>query len=215
MARHLMLPAKTAGDSVYLASIEYIISCLTDNPYFPEPWASPTPALADWKAAVQVYRDAYLAALNHDTISINARNIARDNVHTMMQKIARYLELVADDDVTKLISTGFELRPLPGHAAPVGLLPAPNDFRVKHGVLSGTLDVHIARQAGARLYEVQLNTSNDPVDETAWLQAALSFTSQHITLEGLTPGQAVWVRVRGVNASGNGVWTQPIRIIVV
>ena len=215
MRNKLLLPPRSMGDGAYIPYVGHIIACLTDNPYFPLPWIPQVPSLVEIIAAYEAYQDAYHAALNRDLIKIDQRNTARETLNTMLVKLVPYLEMVADDDVIKLKSTGFGLRAEPTHTTQTDPLPAPSDFRVKHGAVSGTLDLHIAKLAGAGNYEVQISLAIDPSDESCWVHNMSSLSSQHITVRGLTPGQAVWVRVRGIGSNGNGLWTAPLRIIVV
>lgn len=215
MMNKLLMPPRGIGDAAYIPYVGHIITCLTDNPYFPLPWAPQVPSLVQIIAAYEGYQDDYHAALNRDLIKIEQRNASRETLTAMLIKLVPYLEMVAENDVIKLKSTGFGLRAEPTHTTLSAPLPAPSDFRVKHGAMSGTLDLHIARLAGAGNYEVQISLSIDPADEAGWQHNMISLTSQHITVQGLTPGQAVWVRVRGIGSNGNGVWTAPIRIIVV
>ncbi len=41
-----------------------------------------------------------------------------------------------------------------------------------------------------------------------------SATGTHILLEGLTPAQTYWFRVRAIGSGGKGVWTDPVSVIV-
>ena len=72
----------------------------------------------------------------------------------------------------------------------------------------------VARVAGARLYEVQIAQGVPSVEEN-WKPATPSATGSHILLEGLTPAQAYWFRVRAMGSGGPGLWTDPISLIVV
>ena len=84
------------------------------------------------------------------------------------------------------------------HGGNADTLPAPDAFRVAHG-------------AGS--YQVQI-TESDPAIDGNWRHAMSSLTAAHILLEGLIPGQAYWVRVRGIGSAGAGVWTEPVNLIV-
>jgi len=121
---------------------------------------------------------------------------------------------MAQGDVTALTTTGFELRHDIVRTNSNELLPAPTDFRVTHGQLSGSLDVHVARLSGAGSYEVHIAQDN-PNLESNWRHAISSVNSLHIIVTGLTPGKNYWVRIRGIDSNGGGVWSDPISIIVV
>lgn len=156
------------------------------------------------------------AVLSRDLRKIDERDASRDKLNAMLKRLALYVELVADEDQAILKSSGVPMRQSTEgvRGSVTELLPAPSDLRLKHGTQSGTVDVHVARLAGAGSYEVQISTAVDPHDATGWVHGTVSPNSQHILLEGLTPLQHVWVRVRGINAAGNGQWTEPMRITV-
>jgi len=39
-------------------------------------------------------------------------------------------------------------------------------------------------------------------------------TGTHILLEGLTPAQIDWFRIRAIGSGDDGVWTDPVSVIV-
>ena len=75
----------------------------------------------------------------------------------------------------------------------------------------GALDAQNDPIAGAKTYEMQVKT----VDPLAgpWT-TKVQPTASRWTLEGLTSGQRVWVRVRGVGSNGPGPWSDPATKIV-
>ena len=95
-----------------------------------------------------------------------------------------------------------------------GTLPATDKFWAELGPNSGKGVLHVARVAGARLYEVQTAQGDSSVEEN-WKAATTSTTGSHILLEGLTPAQTYWFRVRAIGSGGPGLWTDPISLIVV
>lgn len=192
-----------------------IVRSLPGNVHFPEPWHANVPTLAQITAGFGKYETAsHAATLTRDPAKIAERNTARAELTEMFRSLAPYLELEANGNREALASTGYELRGEVPHTAPAGLLPAPSDFRVKHGLRSGTLDLHVARRDGATGYEAE-TTTGDPTVEANWIHALTSASGMHMLAENLTPGQPVWVRVRAFNSAGYGAWTEPVRIIVV
>jgi hypothetical protein len=95
-----------------------------------------------------------------------------------------------------------------------GILPAPSNFRVSHGQKSGTLNAQATRLPGAGSYEVQI-LQGDPSIEANWKYFTSSVSSAHILLEGLIPAQTYWIRLRAIGSPGAGLWTDPIRVIVI
>jgi len=61
--------------------------------------------------------------------------------------------------------------------------------------------------------ETQKNIG-DPGVETGWVLASITSGCNRILLEGLTPLQRVWVRLRGINGDGPGLWTDPAGEVV-
>ena len=195
----------------FLAKAGTIVTALTANTHYPEPWIAQAPTLAQLTAAYTAYLDSYHASLSHDSLKIALRNSARQALAELFKRLVPYLELVAQGDTHVLATTGYDLRKDVVRGGGGYTLPASEDFRVAHGAKSGTLDVHIAKLPGAGSYEVQ-TAQGDPAIEDNWQHALSSLTSAHILLEGLTPAQAYWVR--GISSAGAGVWTEPVSLIV-
>jgi hypothetical protein len=94
-----------------------------------------------------------------------------------LQRVAAYIELLANGDMGLLQSTGFELRRESGRprgavgpgAACIG---PPEDFRVGQGPRSGSVKVDATRQRGTIAYEIQ-TTRGDPAVDEGWKQAMI------------------------------------------
>jgi len=200
--------------SDFLTMSGSIVNGMTNNSHFKEPWAGQGLTLEQLTAAYTAFEEAYHASLTRDTVKIAQRNATRQTLTEILKRLALSLELMAQGDVTALTTTGFELRHDIVRTNSNELLPAPTDFRVTHGQLSGSLDVHVARLSGAGSYEVHIAQDN-PNLESNWRHAISSVNSLHIIVTGLTPGKNYWVRIRGIDSNGGGVWSDPISIIVV
>jgi hypothetical protein len=214
MRPKLIITFQRYTDADFLAKAGFILASLAGNAHFPEPWPPQAPALGDIRKAYNAYRDSYNASLTRDSLKIRQRKADREALTQMLKQLAPYLELVAKGDAMALASSGYDLRQEVVRNRANGTLPAPSDFTVKHGPNSGTLLIHAARLAGAGSYEVQI-AQGDPTVEANWRHALSSKNCSHILLEGLTPAQTHWVRMRGIGSQGPGVWTEPVSIIVV
>ena len=201
------------GETAFLAQVGCILSAMTDNTHFPEPWPSPAPALADLQSALDRYRSAYEASMAHDLNRIAERQIAREALTALIQKLAAYVEFAAQEDELALRSSGFEIRRSNGHRAHVGPLEAPTGLQLSHGASSGQIELRLDRLDGARSYEIQ-TAQGDPAVENNWHHALVSSITRRINLEGLSPMQWAWVRVRGVDGVGAGRWSEPASIVV-
>jgi hypothetical protein len=214
MQSKLIVTFERLSEADFQVKAGFIIASLTNNPNFPEPWPDIAPSLAQINGAFGVYKDYYHASLTGDTVKIGLRKDARNQLTNLLKRLTAYLEFVAQQDPAMLASTGYDQRKEPVRANHDAPLTAPTDFRIAHGVNSGTLDIHVARLEGAKSYEAEI-AQGDPSVEANWKHATISATSSHILLEGLTPGSSVWIRVRGIRSGGKGVWTDPINVIVI
>jgi len=214
MQAKLIVTFDRLSTSDFLVISGSIVNGMTNNSHFPEPWAGQGLTLVQLTAAYTAFEEAYHASLTRDTVKIAQRNATRQTLTDILKRLALSLELMAQGDVAALATTGFELRHDIVRTNSNELLPAPTDFRVTHGQLSGTFDVHVARLVGAGSYEVHI-AQNDPNLESNWRHAISSVNSLHIIVTGLTPGQNYWVRIRGIDSNGGGVWSDPINIFAI
>lgn len=215
MQAKLSASMKALSDANLIDRSEHVHICMTDNKFFPLPWAPGVPVPDELGTAIGNFKTAYHASQTRDTTKIAERKKARAVLEDILSQIAAYAELVAHGNMEALASSGFELRRDPG---PSGLsntlLPAPADFRVMQGELSGTVLLHTAREAGAASYAIQY-TEGDPNVEANWQDAPTSANASHMKVGGLTPGHIYWFRVCGINNAGYGHWTDPISLMVI
>lgn len=214
----LILGLERRSDPDLLAYGGAVVAAMKDNAVFPPPWGDTTPSWAQLDAAYQAYRDAYHAALTHDTQKIVVRNAARRSFADLLRRLAAYLEFSANGDAAKLGGTGFELRQEPVRATSgQGALPGPmaglRGAPTEHG---GRIELRGNRADGALGYEVQ-TAATDPssvsTEASLWSHMQTVFSIQRFTVDDLPPG-FVWVRMRGVNNRGSGPWTSPLRVLV-
>ena len=198
----------------FLVKSGSIVNSMTGNSHYQEPWIGQGLTLDLLTAAYGNFQDAYHASLTKDTLKIAQRDVARIALTDLIKRLAMYLELISIGDTAMLATTGYDLRHDIVRNNSNDLLPAPADFRVTHGQLSGSLNVQVARLANAGSYEIHV-AKDDPKIESNWQHAISSVTSTHIVITGLIPGQTYWLRVRGIDSNGGGVWSEPISIIVV
>ncbi|MFM2058767.1 MAG: hypothetical protein RLY71_3152 [Pseudomonadota bacterium] len=199
----------------FIATANAICDRQADSPHYPlNIWPDKVPRPDAVRDAVERMRVLSVESQTRDANKIRERNKLRSEIETMLDDQRAYLEMAAHGDETMLRSTGFELRQARTAASVPVLLGEPTDLRLRHGRESGTLDVHVRALPGASSYEVAI-AQGETVTDADWRHAAVSSTSLHMLLQGLTPGQYVWVRVRGINSAGYGLWTPPQRIMVI
>jgi hypothetical protein len=193
------------SEPAFDAKAELINTSLTGNANFPLPWPVYVPQLADISTARGNYHTLYDAAQNGDSVKIAARNAARDALTALLKRLAPYLELVANGDVVKLKTTGYDLRNDIAHSTSSAPLPAPTNFRFTRGYVSGTMSASADSLAGAGSYELNV-CLGDPAVEANWKDKGTFLHCSDITVDAFTPGTIYYARLRGIGSSGPGVW---------
>jgi hypothetical protein len=206
------------SEADFQVRVSAITAALNNHPRMPEPWPAPVPSLAQLRQEDAVYREAHLAVQRRDLGQLHKRDDARERLTLSLQRMAAYVELLANGDVDLLQSSGFDMRREPGRplgtgAAGGSYIPAPGDFRVGIGPRAGSLQVDAARQRGAIAYEIHV-TRGDPGADDGWKQALIVPTVRRVVVDNLPPGPT-WARLRAVRPGGtSGPWTSPISVVV-
>lgn len=166
-------------------------------------------ALKAKRDAAKTANDAYEAAkAGLPTLKL-ARDAAADDLRLEHNVMGQALESETRGDPVLLSATGYELASenIPA-TTPPGVI---DNLKLTAGDFAGILDGSFDPDELAYTYEIQITT----VDPLAgpWT-TVLSPTSSVFQLTGLTSGQRVWVRVRGVGSQGQGPWSDPATKIV-
>ena len=181
----------------------------------PAPAVPPVANVADNAAdlqtaytAAKAANDAYEAGKAGLINLKSSRDSAADTLREKHVAMGAALESKTTDPV-KLTATGYDL------AASNNTSSAPPDvidnLKLTAGDAAQTLDGGFDPDELAYTYDVQMTTV-DPVNGP-WV-TMMSVTASVFQLTGLTSGQRVWVRVRGVGANGPGGWSDPYTKIV-
>ena len=95
-----------------------VLTRMTGNRFFPEPWAGTGLSVAILKEILDGYGADILAANRGDRDNIAKRNETFPKVKASMEKLRHYVEIVAGDNMEALRSSGFEFRRQRGKTAP-------------------------------------------------------------------------------------------------
>ena len=176
-------------------------------------FTAPPLTLPAFLILVDTYTDAVAARASRATTDFIAFNVARDALEDGMSELGGYVNLIAKGDATKVDQSGFPSYDTT-RTADTAPPAAPSDLRLRHGDVSGSVIARFKTERQSSTNEVQLNLGN-PVTETDWHTAQIIKGGKAI-LSGLTPGAAIWVRVRTVGLKGvMGAWSDPGQIRVV
>lgn len=182
---------------------ESIRTALTNNPNFP----SPTPTLAELKGALIDYEDAL--AMQPGAPRDAKVKERRAALSTLLDKLARNLELTPGVTDAMLATSGFELRKQPTSSGEI--VKAPGNVRLKQTGVSGVVQVLCEAVERASAYELQY--TRDP-NSGPWVDGGTFVSTRGIGMTGLARSEDYWARVRAVGASGPGAWSDPATILV-
>ncbi len=185
-----------------ITHVQRIVTCVTDNPYFPAPVPAPWvigKAIADLKTA-------QTATLTRTKGTIEVRDEKRWALVSLLQQLRGYVQVVADADPdnagTTITSAGFSVRKQPGRC--------PRSFSAKPGLVSGVVKVS-APSAGHRAsYEWVYSVDGGE----SWLEMPPTLQAS-TKIAGLTPGTSVMFRYRAITGRGASGWSQPVTLAVV
>jgi len=171
-------------------------------------FATPSPALADVTTAINKLDVANQAALDGGRQAIIDRNAARAELLSLTRQLAAYVQNQCQNDLSILISSGFDAVRVP---APIGPLPAPSTPIVLQGPVSGSIVARTGKVYGASAYNWRAALASAP---TVYVQTAQT-TAARYTFEGLTSGEIYNVEVNALGASGESDWTPATSRMVV
>lgn len=173
-------------------------------------FAQPPVALATLQTQVQSYDAALVARASNAKADVIAFNAARVVVEGSLGVLGNYVNGVAQGEPMTVNQSGF---PSYNTSNPRNYGPpaAPENVRLSHGELSGTLVARYKPDRQESTNEVQCCTG-DPNLEADWATKGI-FKGGRAEIAGCPPGAVVWVRVRTVGLRGvMGAWSDVAQI---
>ena len=195
------------SDAQSIQQCTSIKMAMTGNASF----ATPTPTLTAFGTLITTAQTKLTASDNAATASKQAtadKDTAMDALRAAAVQLATYVELTAAGDESKIMSAGMDVR---AARTPTAVPDMVANLSITAGDNAGELDLQWDPVAGAKTYEIQ--TSPDPVTVSSWASQP-SVTRSKTVILGLTSGARMWARVRGVNAAGQGAWSDVATKIV-
>jgi hypothetical protein len=186
-----------------VASANTVKTAMTGNANFP----TPNPTLAAFGTLITTATTkiaGYNTKKAEAETALADRDAALAELRGSFTLLGDYVQNASGGDAVKIESAGMDVR---AAAAPVTMTQV-LDLAVTEGDSAGTLDSMWSPVTGARSYEIQTTTA-DPLVEANWAFKKSSSKSR-ATLDGLTSGSKVWVRVRAVGTRGSvGAYSDP------
>ncbi|HTD68505.1 MAG TPA: fibronectin type III domain-containing protein [Candidatus Limnocylindria bacterium] len=177
---------------------ENVVLKMTGNPAFPTPVVS----LTALESARSTFANAISAAMQGSKQATAAKNAARETLLGMLRQQAAYVQSLAGEDLTKMLSSGFEAastnRTQVALTKPV-LLRVDNPQSTKLGVTVQPVPT-------ARAYELRLSYG-----VSGWQAVGVFTYSRPILIENLTPGTTYSLQARAVGGvTGYSDWSDPV-----
>jgi len=194
------------SDSNFLAQAERIVTGMTGNTAFPEPWPSTVPTFAQIQSDLAAFQAALTGTLAGDRTRIEERRNTRSKLQDDLSLLGFSVQATAQGNTTLLASTGFPLRKQRVRSQGPVTPDAPQLNRLQRGPVSGSIVVGAVRNPAAASYDVQI-TAADPTVESNWSDAGSFKNSRHIQIGGLTPMKTYAVRMRALGSAGFGGWS--------
>lgn len=140
---------------------------------------------------------------------VAAKNVAKEVLRDVLQEIAKLVNVQADGDVEKLQSSGFTLAK---ERSKKGVLPKPNNFKVKSGVNSGDLLCVVDACEDARVYNFYSAVVPTPANLIEW--RLTPSTTRKKNISGFTPGKQYELKCAYLGTEETLVFSDPITIFV-
>ncbi len=179
-----------------------IITMSTSNPNVPGN-ATILAAFSNAQEDLVAANNAHIAAVGALKNLMDQRDDALAVWNNALSNLASFTESATQGDGTKITSAGFGVRK---GRTPKPPLEAPVNLQAKTNGSPGVTKLSWNPLIGAVTYLVQQTPA--PVEEPVWTQVA-SPTKSSCETNGIEPGKTYWYRVAGVDAQGQGPWSDP------
>ncbi len=158
--------------------------------------------VADLAALKEAFDQAMVAMTDAGPSATAAKNAARAALIDALRKDALYVEIVSDNDLSMLLSSGYEAASTNRTQSPLGQLEVVN---VENGQ-SGALKVRVRPQANTKAYEGRIKAAGSEFGPS------ISFASSRaILFKGLSAGVNYTLQLCAIGGStGRGDWSNPV-----
>lgn len=170
---------------------DLIVEMMTNNINYP----APVPALAEVKSAIISYRHALAETVDGGKEKTAIKRQKRQALEHLLQALAWYVQINCSNDLSILLSSGFESRKR--YRTTVTIQNRPENLKVTDGPNNGTVRLSVNKLMGAAIYVFEYAAV--PIDnKTHWTTQVA--TKRTCVIHGLTSGQRYAFRVAGVGA---------------
>src|ERR1051326_664454 len=187
------------GDLEVVGLSTAVVSGMTGNPRF-----TTLPVdLAVLKTNTDTLNQLISEAKDGSKKAISEKNKQRQVAIKMLKLLARYVEIMSDNDPAVFNTSGFPAASTT--KAPPQLLPVPTITKVTHGS-TGQLLVVLKGKKKAKSYDLRYAAIVNGQPST-WVEITLSNVKSAIPINGLAPGTTYAFQARAYGTAGYTVWT--------
>ncbi len=137
------------------------------------------------------------------------KNDKRLLLEKALKAVAFQVNAIADGDLVKLFSSGFELSGKQGKST---IPEEVSDIRLSDGKQSGEIRLDFFKQANRLIYEYRYAQEKDDKGNHCWSELMLTGSTVRNKIPA-TPFKPCYVQVRAVNAIGKSGWSEPVSFI--
>jgi hypothetical protein len=166
------------------------------------------PDLDKLTAAVKEFTVTLGPAANGGRVEIAKKNEARKEVEKLLKTAAAYVAMVAGDNISIILESGFEAKKAREARPTIG---APENIQVESGMNTGEMVLSVDTVKDAKTYHFEYTA--DPLSDTSTWITALGTRSTY-EFAGLKPGQKYWFRVAAVGVGGAKVYSNEVASFV-
>ena len=188
-------------------SIEETTGAILDNLYGNPVYPTPPVLQAALQTALTAFTVAIAAQAQGGTAATAEKDNKREELIALLRQLAGYVQEQCDNDLAKLLSSGFEAVSTNRASTPLvkAIIKSLNNGN------SGQLIASVAPVANAKVYEVRYAVAPAGAAPGPWMTGGLFTNSRSMPLNGLTPGTNSMVEVRAIGGStGSGDWSDPV-----
>ncbi|WP_224981799.1 hypothetical protein [Geomonas agri] len=196
------------NDASLSAQGKVIVTSMTNNPFFKEPYPEGVTPLVQVKDTLGRFDNSCLEARSGARQSVALRKSLRAQFIVELNELGDFVDLIAKGNVEILTSSGFDYTK-ESTSAQVKHLPTYPSVIMSQGIKRGAVIAKAKKVARAASCEVH-TTTGDPTVEGNWKHAAVFGQFKNMEVEGLTPGQQYAFRMRWIMPEGPGPWTPPL-----
>lgn len=182
-----------------------VILAMTNNPNYP----APTPDLGSIQSLLDDFSSKLASSRKRGSPEDTAlKDESAIPLRAALQKLAYYVNAVADGHLSTLLSSGFPTNS-PINTSVIPLKVA--NVKLADGRQSGQIRLEFGKQRNVRIYEYCYRQVGEHIGE--WSERLTTTSSRGNIIAPLVPGLFYEVRVRAINSQGTGDWSDTARLL--